>query len=217
MLAVGIEKKPCTYCKQEFYPSRYRPDQRVCSSTDCQRRRRTDYHRQKLATDPVYQEQGRDSQKKWREKNPGYMKRYRAKHRIGCHRDVERSRSLNLLNRLADSVKNNSLKITPDSSYKNDGCLREGTGRETDSSQDSEMRRLSSRDPRCQTSGGNGRDRTKINPIIAKQTERSPPSRIRPLCPPSTNSTPPRTDEAKLVSTIKDIAPPTMSRDAEEG
>ena len=71
MLAVGMEKKPCTYCKQEFYPSRYRPDQRVCSSTDCQRRRRTDYHRQKLATDPVYQEQCRDSQKKWREKNPG--------------------------------------------------------------------------------------------------------------------------------------------------
>src|SRR5882762_6134056 len=107
MLAVGMGKKPCTYCKQEFYPSRYRPDQRVCSSTDCQRRRRTDYHRQKLATDPVYQEQCRDSQKKWREKNPGYMKRYRAKHRIGCHRDVERSRLLNLLNRLADSEKNN--------------------------------------------------------------------------------------------------------------
>ena len=116
-----------------------------------------------------------------------------------------------------DAEKNISLKITPDSSYKNDGCLREGTGRETDSSQDSEMRRLPSRDPRCQTSGGNGRHRTKINPIIAKQTERSPPSRIRPLCPPSTNSTPPRTDEAKLVSTIKDIASPTGSRDAEEG
>ena len=107
MLAVGMRKKPWTYCKQEFYPSRYRPDQRVCSSTDCQRRRRTDYQWQKLATDPVYQEQCRDSQKKWREKNPGYMKRYRAKHRIGCHRDVERSRLLNLLNRLADSVKNN--------------------------------------------------------------------------------------------------------------
>ena len=53
MLAVGMEKKPCTYCKQEFYPSRYRPDQRVCSSTDCQRRRRTDYQWQKLATDPT--------------------------------------------------------------------------------------------------------------------------------------------------------------------
>jgi hypothetical protein len=102
-----MKKKPCTYCEQEFHPSRYHPDQRVCSSTECQRRRRADYHREKLATDPEYLEQCRDSQKKWREKNPGYMKQYRAKHQVGCHHDFERARLLNDLHQLADSVKNN--------------------------------------------------------------------------------------------------------------
>ena len=68
--------KICRYCEQEFKPSRYHPDQDVCSSRQCQRRRCTDYHRQKLKEDPLYREQCRDSQRKWRERNPDYMKRY---------------------------------------------------------------------------------------------------------------------------------------------
>jgi hypothetical protein len=35
----------CRYCQQSFQPSKYRPDQSVCSQTDCQRRR-NEYHRQ---------------------------------------------------------------------------------------------------------------------------------------------------------------------------
>jgi len=79
MLAMSMrENKRCTYCKQSFQTSRYRPDQRVCSSIQCQRQRRTEYHRKKLAEDPVYREQCRDSQRKWRENNPAYMQDYRA-------------------------------------------------------------------------------------------------------------------------------------------
>ncbi|SRR5579885_288136 len=78
MLPMGMSKKLCPYCKQRFQPSRYRPDQRICSSLDCQLRRRTEYHRKKLAEDPLYKEQCRDSQRKWRENNPAYMRNYRA-------------------------------------------------------------------------------------------------------------------------------------------
>lgn len=79
MLAMSMAKnKTCKYCKHLFQPSQYRPDQRVCSSIQCQRRRRTDYHRKKLAEDPLYREQCRDSQRKWRERNPAYMRDYRA-------------------------------------------------------------------------------------------------------------------------------------------
>ena len=59
-----MNDKMCRYCIQKFRPSRYHPDQQVCSSADCQRRRRTDYHRQKLIEDPAYREQCLDSQKK---------------------------------------------------------------------------------------------------------------------------------------------------------
>ena len=78
-----MEENVCRYCIHEFRPSRYHPDQKVCSSRDCQRRRRTDYHRKKLVEDAAYREQCRDSQQKWREKNPHYMKRYWADRRAG--------------------------------------------------------------------------------------------------------------------------------------
>jgi len=107
VLVVGMENKTCTYCQQEFRPCRYHPDQRVCGSAECQQRRRTDYHREKLATDFVYREQCRDSQKKWREKNPGYMKQYRARRRLGGRRPSAKSRLLTALQQLVDSVRNN--------------------------------------------------------------------------------------------------------------
>src|SRR5436190_3084840 len=41
----------CRYCQQIFQPSRYRPQQSVCSEPDCQRRRRSDYHRERIRSD----------------------------------------------------------------------------------------------------------------------------------------------------------------------
>jgi hypothetical protein len=46
---------------------------------DCQRRRRTDYHRKKLAADPEYREVCRDSPQQWRSRNPDCWKQYRQK------------------------------------------------------------------------------------------------------------------------------------------
>jgi hypothetical protein len=107
MLVVVMENKTCTYCKQAFRPCQYHPDQKVCGSAKCQQRRRTDYHREKIAKDFVYREQCRDSQKKWRENNPGYMKQYRATRRLGGRRQFAKSRLLTALHQLVDSVKNN--------------------------------------------------------------------------------------------------------------
>lgn len=106
VLALSMTKTPCTYCNEEFTPSRYHPTQCVCSSEECQRRRRADYHRNKLATDPGYREQCRDSQKKWRQRNPGYMKRYRAKQRVLSRQNLGKPRLLKALHQLSLSVKN---------------------------------------------------------------------------------------------------------------
>ena len=98
--------KICRYCEQEFKPSRYHPDQDVCSSKQCQRQRRTDYHRKKLDEDPIYREQCRDSQRKWRERNPDYMKQYlsnRQKQRLLAGETP----LANELERLLGLVKNN--------------------------------------------------------------------------------------------------------------
>jgi hypothetical protein len=49
----------------------------VCGRLECQRRRRTDYHRKKLATDPEYHQVALESQKQWRDEHPDYQKQRR--------------------------------------------------------------------------------------------------------------------------------------------
>lgn len=102
-----MREKLCPHCKQRFQPSRYRPDQRICSSLKCQRRRRTEYHRKKLVEDPVYREQCCDSQKKWRESNPGYMQNYRAELRTKDRPTATKPGLLSELRQLLKLVKNN--------------------------------------------------------------------------------------------------------------
>ena len=97
----------CPYCQQPFQPSRYHPDQVVCSGPECQRQRRAAYHRQKRETDPEYYEQCLDSQRQWREEHGDYMKTYRRARRTA--RPVARpERGLSwAMDRLLDCVKNN--------------------------------------------------------------------------------------------------------------
>lgn len=108
-----MAKRVCAYCKERFWPSRYHLGQRVCSSPGCQRRRRTDYHRKKITTDPLYREQCRHSQKKWREKNPNYLRRYRAKRRRKLSRRAERLQLARELRRLADMIESSAALDLP--------------------------------------------------------------------------------------------------------
>jgi hypothetical protein len=71
------QTRHCPYCQGSFLPSVYRPQQNVCGRPECQRRRRTDYHRKKLATDPEYHQVALESQKQWRDEHPDYQKQRR--------------------------------------------------------------------------------------------------------------------------------------------
>lgn len=97
----------CPYCQELFAPSRYHPDQVVCCREECQRHRRSEYHRQKLNNDPEYRAQCHDSQKQWRELHPDYMSSYRKTHRrryVGKRPETAGNGRLQLLLEL---VKNN--------------------------------------------------------------------------------------------------------------
>jgi hypothetical protein len=72
-------ERRCLYCQQIFQPSKFQRRQAVCGEADCQRRRRADYHRTKLAVDPEYRDVCRDSPRKWRSRNPDYWRQYRQK------------------------------------------------------------------------------------------------------------------------------------------
>ena len=97
----------CPYCQQWFTASLYRPQQVICSQAECQRRRRREYHRQKLASDPEYRQVARESQKKWREAHPNYLRQYRAEHPAAVTSNRQRQQVRDQKPRLAFLAKNN--------------------------------------------------------------------------------------------------------------
>jgi hypothetical protein len=97
----------CPYCQQAFQSSPYRLQQRVCSQPECQRRRRADYHRQKIRTDPLYAQVVRDSRRQWRAEHAAYQKTYWQTHPESAERNRERQRRRDRQRCVTDLVKNN--------------------------------------------------------------------------------------------------------------
>ena len=96
----------CPYCQQAFQPSPYRLQQRVCSQPECQRRRRADYHRQKIRTDPLYAQVVRDSRRQWQGEHAGYQKTYWQTHPDAAERNRTRQRQRDRQRRVTNLLKN---------------------------------------------------------------------------------------------------------------
>jgi hypothetical protein len=75
-----MENKQCIACRLPFQPHPQVPNQSYCSALDCQRERRKQWHRQKLQTDPDYQNNQARAQKAWMKRNPNYWREYRESH-----------------------------------------------------------------------------------------------------------------------------------------
>lgn len=97
----------CRYCQQIFQPSIYRPQQSVCSQPDCQRRRRSDDHRERMRNDPAYAEDVRTSQKKWSQAHPEYWKQYRRQHPSSVERNRKQQRRRDQKRHVLNLAKNN--------------------------------------------------------------------------------------------------------------
>ena len=102
-----MEDRRCQYCRQVFKPAPYHPQQQVCSHPACQRQRLRDYHRQKIASDPVYQQVCLESPRKWRKANPDYWKKYRQKHPEQVERNRRQQRLRDKKRRLVNLANNN--------------------------------------------------------------------------------------------------------------
>jgi hypothetical protein len=97
----------CRFCQAVFQFSRYHPHQRICGRPDCQKQRRREYHRRKLDTDAEYHQVCRDSQQKWRRRNPDYPRQYRKSHPQSVQRNRQGQRRRDRKRRLQNLVKNN--------------------------------------------------------------------------------------------------------------
>lgn len=98
----------CRYCQKSFRRSKFQPRQTVCSEVDCQRQRRTEYHKEKIASDPEYRQVCQDSSRKWRAANPGYWKQYREEHPASTHQNREQQKARDGKQRLCQLANNTS-------------------------------------------------------------------------------------------------------------
>jgi hypothetical protein len=82
-------------CDELFTPCPQVPTQEYCSKKECQRARKREWNRKKLALDEDYRDARRDAQKNWREKNPDYCKQYRARQKDYVQKNRQQQRIRN--------------------------------------------------------------------------------------------------------------------------
>lgn len=98
----------CPFCQQQFAPSRFHPEQTVCSAETCQRQRRHQNRQRRLVLDSEYRQVCRDSAQKWRAHHPGYWNGYRAAKPQSVERNRTRPQQRDLRRRLSRLANNNS-------------------------------------------------------------------------------------------------------------
>lgn len=69
----------CSCCRRVFRMNPRLKQQHYCKRAECQRTRRRKWQRMKMATDPDYQSNQQEAQKKWCERNPDYWRHYRSR------------------------------------------------------------------------------------------------------------------------------------------
>jgi len=69
----------CSCCRRVFRMNPRLKQQHYCKRSECQRTRRRKWQRMKMATDPDYQSNQQEAQKKWCERNPDYWRHYRSR------------------------------------------------------------------------------------------------------------------------------------------
>jgi hypothetical protein len=67
----------CAHCRCLFLPNPRVKTQRFCSNKTCQRARKTQWQRDKLASDRDYRANQRDAQRSWHTRHPDYWRHYR--------------------------------------------------------------------------------------------------------------------------------------------
>jgi hypothetical protein len=103
-----MSQRRCSFCQQQFAPSRFHPEQKACSAPACQRQRRHQNRKHKLRCDPEYRLGCRDSARKWRARNPDYWSQYRTAKPESVERNRTQQQHRDLCRRLADLANNNS-------------------------------------------------------------------------------------------------------------
>jgi hypothetical protein len=99
----------CSHCRALFVPNPRVKAQRFCAQKPCQRARKTQWQRDKLARDPDYRANQRDCQRHWQRHHPHYWRQYRHKRADYCERNRLRQRQRDHKRRLGPLAKMDAL------------------------------------------------------------------------------------------------------------
>lgn len=80
-------ERVCPSCLKSFSPHRSVANQKYCGAPACQRARKNAWRKTALEHDPDHRANQLLSQRRWRDKNPGYWQEYRARHPEYVHRN----------------------------------------------------------------------------------------------------------------------------------
>jgi hypothetical protein len=75
-----MNENHCHHCHRIFLPNPRIKNQRYCHRAECQRARRNQWQRQKMRTDPDYQNNQKEAWKTWSQQHLDYWKAYRSQH-----------------------------------------------------------------------------------------------------------------------------------------
>lgn len=105
----------CAHCGCLFPSNPRVENQRYCKSKVCQNARKRLWQREKLATDPDYKRNQRESHKAWCDRNPHYWKSYRLKHPeyTSKNREHQKARDKKHYSRPPDLAKMDTLEPFP--------------------------------------------------------------------------------------------------------
>ena len=101
------EPRHCSYCGKKFLPSIFHPAQKICPAAKCRKLRQRDYHRNKCHSDAEYRLVCRESDQKWRSRNPHYQRRYRQNHPDYVEQNRRKQKRRDRKRQVQDLVKNN--------------------------------------------------------------------------------------------------------------
>lgn len=113
--------KQCLACGQSFQPRPQVPLQTYCSAPSCQQHRKRHWQRNKLQTDPDYQENQQRAQQSWIERNPDYWRQYRKSHPkyVDRNRTLQRKRNAKAkTNQVANMDASTPAKLLPSGIYR---------------------------------------------------------------------------------------------------
>ena len=90
----------CIHCQSPFRPHQKVPNQKFCSSAECQTARRMKWQKQKIKKDDDYKKNQARAQKAWAKNNPEYWRNYRESHPEYVRRNRMLQKKRNIKSRL---------------------------------------------------------------------------------------------------------------------